>query len=184
MRTTMLVGCLALLVAGAPAEAQEGSPSRAADGPVIRGYGATFPIPDPGLATPGAASYRVVFDVHQSTETPGEVNPHLNTLARFLNMHARAGVPPENMELAVVLHGEAAKDALLEGPFRRRYGVENQNLGLLRALASAGVRVYMCGQSAASRGLAREELAEPVVMALSAMTAMWVLQEEGYRRVN
>ena len=182
MRTTIPTAAAALLLVAGPLAAQD--TPRAVEGPVIHGWGATFAIPDPGFATPTDARYRVVFDVSQSSATPGQVNPHINTLARFLNMHARAGVPRENMELALVLHGEAAKDALLEEPFRRRFGVENQNLGLLRALADAGVRVYMCGQSAASRSLAREELAEPVVMALSAMTAMWALQEEGYRRVN
>lgn len=184
MRTTSTAAAMAALLLAAPLAAQSGPTVPAVEGPVIHGYGATFPVPDPGLETPRDARYRVVFDVAQSSATPGDVNPHLNTVARFLNMHVRAGVPRENLDVAVVLHGSAAKDALRDGPFRERFGAENRNLGLVEALADAGVRFYMCGQSAASRGLHREELAEPVVMALSAMTAMWTLKERGYREIN
>ena len=38
------------------------------------------------------------------------VEAHLNSVARFVNMHARAGVAPEDMRVTVVVHGGAAKD--------------------------------------------------------------------------
>jgi len=153
------------------------------DGPVIHGFGAAYDVPLTDLETPLDMDYRVVFEVGQSSE-PGTVNPYLDTVARFLNMQARAGVPLEKMHLAVVIHGEAAKDALMNGPFRERYGVDNANLELLRQLSDAGVELYMCGQSAQSRGLPHDQLFEPVKMALSAMTALSVLHARGYWRVN
>lgn len=175
----------AAILAGVPASAAAQQPlAPSSDGPVIHGYGAVYDIADPDLVTPTDHVYRIVFEVAESGAEPGAVNPYLNTLARFLNMHARAGVPRENMQLALVLHGTAAKDALRSGLFRERYGTENENLDLLRQLAGAGVEIYMCGQSAMARGLPPAELAEPVRMALSAMTAMEVLKERGFRTVN
>lgn len=50
--------------------------------------------------------------------------------------------------------------------------------------ARAGVELYLCGQSMMSRGLPREGLAKPVQVALSAMTAMELLQARGHRTVN
>ena len=175
-----------VLLALAPAAAggQEVPPiGGATDGPVVEGFGAVYFVRGLEIETPVDREYRIVFDVAQSPGEPGAVNPHLNSVARFLNMHGRAGVPVERMRLAVVLHGGAAKDALREGPFRERYGVRNGNFELIRRLAEVGVEFYVCGQTAMHRGFPDDELAEPVVMALSAMTARAVLAERGYLTV-
>lgn len=184
-RIVPLLSSLLAVLVPAVAHAQEGStvPAEAVDGPVIHGFGAVYDIPAVELETPVDVEYRVVFDVSRSGE-PGTVNPYLNTAARFLNMHARAGVPPGGMRVAVVLHGEAAKDALTAAPFRERYGTDNPNVELIRRLAEAGVEVYMCGQSVMARELPRDGLAESVRMALSAMTARAVLHERGFRSLN
>lgn len=176
----LLLLCVAAGLAGR-VEAQ--SIGTAARGPVIPDFGPVFDIPSPDLATPTDHTYRVVFDVTRAAEKPESVNPNIESLARFLNMHARAGVPTERMQLALVLHGAAGKDALDNEGYRKRFGVDNPNLPLLRALEGAGVRMYLCGQTAMSRGLARTELSPQVKVALSAMTALAVLQEQGYRLV-
>ena len=183
--STLRALSLVLIALGAlatPSLAQE-RPA-ASDGPVIRGYGAVWDIPGPDLATPIDRDLRVVFEVAQSSENPGEVNPFLNTVARFLNMHARAGVPRDRMHVAVVMHGEAAKDALDAELFRSRYGTENRNEGLLRQLDAAGVELFLCGQSAMSRDLPRDRLQPYMRVALSAMTAIAVLKGRGYVTVN
>ncbi len=183
IRPLLLLAATAVLGAPLSAQARAEPLSTPRDGPVIHGFGAVYDVPLTDLETPRDMEYKVVFEVSQSSD-PGTVNPWLNTVARFLNLHARAGVPLENMHLAVVLHGEAAKDALMETPFHDRYGVDNANLDLLRQLSEAGVELYMCGQSAQSRGLPHDRLVEPIRMALSAMTALSVLHERGYWRVN
>jgi intracellular sulfur oxidation DsrE/DsrF family protein len=172
---------VAVAALATPSRAQEPA---ASDGPVIHGYGAVWDIPGPDLATPLDRDLRVVFEVAQSSEHPGDVNPWLNTVARFLNMHARAAVPRDRMHVAVVIHGEAAKDALDAELFRSRYGTENRNESLLRQLSAAGVELYLCGQSAMSRDLPRDRLQPYMRVALSAMTAIAVLKGRGYVTVN
>ncbi len=95
-------------------------------------------------------------------------------------MHGKAGVSPERLKVAIVVHGAASKDVLSNDAYRKRHGVDNPNLPLLVALKKAGVRIYLCGQSAGSRDIAAAEMAAPVEMALSAMTAHLVLNSEGY----
>ena len=175
----LLICVLAALPGRADAQAL-GTPSR---GPVIADFGAVFDVPSPDFATPTDLTYRVVFDVARSADQPGSVNPSIETLARFLNMHGRAGVPRERMQLALVLHGAAGKDALDDAGYRARFGTDNPNLPLLKALEGAGVKMYLCGQTAMSRGFPRAELAPQVQMALSAMTALVSLQEQGYRLI-
>lgn len=173
--------CLALALAlpGAALQAQ----ARSA-GPVIRDFGAVFRVDDLDVPVETDRTYRVVFEVYDAPESPGELNPDINTLARFLNLHGGAGVPAERMELALVLHGPAAKAALGHRGYRERYGTDNPNLPLLEALARAGADLYLCGQSAASRGLLpKEDLADPVQLALSAMTMLVTLQDDGYELI-
>jgi intracellular sulfur oxidation DsrE/DsrF family protein len=93
-------------------------------------------------------------------------------IARYLNMHARSGVPLENMDLAIVIHGPAVKNLLdTDG---------NPNSELIALLQNAGVSIYVCGQSMAFGGFANTELANGVKIALSAMTMLTTLQSDGY----
>lgn len=167
----------ALLLATAM-EAQEAP--RSTTGPILTDYGPTFPVPSPDVPTPLDARYRVVFDVAVGAPEPDQRNARLETVARFLNMHARAGVPRENMEVVLSVHGTAGKDLLDHDGYRARHGVENPNPGLVRALVEAGVRVVLCGQTSAARDLPREDLLPGVEMSLSAMTLLITLQNQGW----
>ena len=52
--------------------------------------------------------------------------------------------------------------------------------GLIAALTGQGVRIIVCGQSAVYYEVATDDLLPGVEMALSAMTAHAVLQQQGY----
>jgi len=177
MRTTFLFVLLTGLPFLLPAQTRH-------DALLIEGYGATYDIPDADFPADPERVYMMLFDVLDSPGAPEDLNIKLNTVARFLNMHARAGVPPENLKVAVVLHGGAAKDALTDEAYQRHYQSNNPNRELLEKLRSAGVRLFLCGQSAAKREFGREEIAEPIDVALSAMTVIATLGAEGYQVVN
>lgn len=180
--TLVLAAAACVSVALPPSlSAQALSPART--GPVIEGYGAVYDVPAPDFETPMGVR-RVLFNVSASGDGPGELNPNIETLARYLNMHARAGVPRENMKLALVLHGGAGKDALTDEAYRRRFGVDNPNRMLLQELIRFGVRVVLCGQTQVARGFQRDEILPDVKVALSAMTALVELQDEGYRLIG
>jgi intracellular sulfur oxidation DsrE/DsrF family protein len=150
-------------------------------GPYINSAGPVFEIPDPDFATPVDMTFQIAFDLAVGSEGPDDLNQGLNSVARFLNMHGAAGVPRDRLQVAVVIHGTAAKDFLNAAAFQDFAGYRNPNLELIEELAAFGVRFVMCGQSLSARGVPRGELVEPVEVALSAMTAHLVLQAEGYR---
>ena len=112
------------------------------------------------------------------------VNPLINTVARYLNMHAQQGVPLENMKVAFVMHGKAAKNALSNEAYREKYQLNNPNAALIAALKEANVDIYVCGQSFMSRGLPLEGLSKNVKLSLSALTALVEYQERGYKIIN
>ena len=142
-------------------------------GPVIKDYGPVANVDDARI-TP-ETKLKVAFDFAKAAE-PGTSNRYLASAARFLNMHAAAGALPENIEVAVVVHGPAAMDLVTD----ERYGSPNANADLIAALIDAGVRIELCGQTAAFRDIEPEDLLPGIQISLSAMTAHALLQQDGY----
>ena len=70
-------------------------------GPVIKGFGEVWDIPKPTYGTNTSGEFMAVFDVMNSPEDPNQLNPWIETAARFLNMHARAGVPTNQLQAGV-----------------------------------------------------------------------------------
>jgi len=154
--------------------------ARPRPGPVIRDFGPVFDVTRVDFATPTDRAYRVVFEVAPAPADSTARNDRLDLVARFLNLHARAGVPRDSLLVGLVLHGPAARATLRNETYRVRFGVDNPDLPFLDALHEAGVRIILCGQSAMSRGFYPDLLSPYVEVALSAMTALTVLQQDGY----
>lgn len=182
MRTRFLLVSVILTATGAaPLAGQALGPSRT--GPIIQDFGPVFEVDAPDFATP-LGETKAVFEVAAGADQPDQLNAHIVSLARFLNMSGRAGVPSENLKLALVVHGTAGKDLLNHEGYRAKYGVDNPNYELIQALRGFGVQVVLCGQTQMSRGLPRNQLAPGVQVALSAMTALLALQNQGYNLVS
>ncbi len=166
---------LCVLAFSAPALADE---EAFTPGPAIEAFGPVADI-DADFVIPDGAIFKHSFDVRQQAD-PGALNRTLESAARFINMHARAGVPVENIALAIVVHGGAVKDVSNAAFYEEAAGGENANAPLIAALKEKGVRIIVCGQSAAYYNVATDDLLPGVEMALSAMTAHALLQQEGY----
>jgi len=177
MRTAALV--LLLLTAAVVAASGQQPPPTPQPGPVVPGFGRTFDVPEAALVPPKDHDLKVRFDVKEGAE-PGAVNIQFDSVARFLNMHARSGAPRERAHAALVVHGTAGKDLLTNDEYRKRYGQDNPNLKLLDELKAAGVRIYLCGQTSKGRNLPRASVSPAVDIALSAMVAHLVLDQDGY----
>ncbi len=153
-------------------------------GPVIEGYGKVWDIDKPDYPTDTTQVFKAVFDIMQSPESPDMINPTIETVARYLNMHARSGVPVEQIKAVMVIHNKASKDIMLPAAYQSKYGTENPNHPLLLELHKAGVQLIFCGQSSLSRDIPWEEVMPEVEFALSAMTALIQLQNKGYNLIK
>lgn len=176
----MRLACLAGLVLWALwtcAASAQNLPAAFKAGPLIDAYGPAADVPGaPPL--PDELALKVRFDIADGGE-PGAVNRRFVTAARFLNMHARAGMPADAMAVALVVHGGATVE-LTEAAYAERKDAENANIDLLRTLMRHGVRVIVCGQSAAANGLTAGDFLDGVEMSLSAMTAHALLRRQDY----
>lgn len=175
---TRAVAALAVIIWTAQAQAQD-APG-ATTGPVIKDFGPVMTPPEGSWNLDKNTHYKVSIDVGSTAEFPGDLNRKLVSTARFLNMHAQTGIPPENIEFAVVVHGQGANDFLTDEAYEKRFMEPNPNTQLLQQLHEAGVKIYLCSQTALFRGMAPEEFNPAVTMAVSAMTSHVRLQHEGY----
>ncbi|WP_417613491.1 DsrE family protein [Parasphingorhabdus sp.] len=176
MRKSCLLALLPLLALGQPAAAQM---ENFKAGPVFEEFGAIAPVEtDQPLAQDTVFS--IAFDV-STAAAPDKINRTIESAARFINMHVAAGVPEENIHLAVVVHGGAAFDLTNPEFFAaHKDGRKNASATAIAQLQKHGVDFYLCGQSAAAHGISKADLLPGVKMALSAMTAHALLQQQGY----
>lgn len=178
MQRTIIQLCLALVFVSMQSMASD-----PVTGPVIKSYGPVFAVPDGSFNLEPDRHYKIVMDIGSGPEDPSELNRNIETAARFLNMHSRNGIKPENLELAVVLHGSGARAALTQEAHEKHFSVPNGSRQLIEELGSAGVAIYICGQTAGYHGYHSEDLLSEVSMAVSAMTVHVRLQQEGYQAI-
>ena len=153
-------------------------------GPIIKNYGQVYKIENIELNLQKNKEYKVIFDIYTNSKKEGSINPLINTVARYLNMHAQNGILAENMKVAFVMHGAAAKDALSKEAYKKQFGIENPNAALIAALKEANVDIFVCGQSYKSRGFPIKGISKDVKLSLSALTALVEYQENGYKIIN
>ncbi len=153
-------------------------------GPVFEDFGAVFTVEDADLLLDADKNYKVIFDIYTDDKKADQMNPLMNTVARFMNMHAQNGLSEDQMEIVVVLHGAATKNALTEKAFKKKIKMKHPNAKLINALAEKNVKIYLCGQSMKSKGYAPKDISENVKISLSALTALVKYQSEGYQLIN
>jgi len=153
-------------------------------GPVIKDFGQVYKVKNPDLILDKSKKYKVIFDVYTDGKNSKKQNASINTVARFLNMHAQQGIKVQNLELVLVLHGAATKNALSDKAFQREFKINNPNTELIKALKKANVKVYVCGQSFAYKGYQNNDLSKNVSLSLSALTALVHYQTAGYQLIT
>ncbi|MDX5422168.1 MAG: DsrE family protein [Hymenobacteraceae bacterium] len=171
-----LIPALFLLVA--PAAAQEKV------SPVVKGFGAINPIPKATKKPDAALDYRIVVDVYKEAEKPDQLVPGLHHTARMLNLHGYGGVPEEKLQVVLVVHGPALALVLDNRAYREKFGTDNPNIPLIRALKEAGVELYVCGQSMIARGYDFAALNPAIGLSVSALTVLTEYQLKGYALIT
>lgn len=174
MRIVMTIVALSFAVS-----AQAADTGTFVKGPVFAKFGQHASVKS-DMPIPPGTEFKVAFDSSIGAED-GALNKTFDRVARFINMNVAAGMPRDAIHVAVVVHGTAGPDLLSNPGWSKTHGgAANPNQPLIRALLDQGVRIILCGQSAARMGIEKGDLEPGVEMALSAMTAHALLANEGY----
>jgi len=153
-------------------------------GSLLPEYGAIYTVPNADLNTADLQEFKAVFDLAEAPEDPSQINPNFERVARFLNLHAAAGIALEKIKPVMVVHGNAAMGLLKDEYYKKEFGVANPNIDLLNQLHALGVPVILCGQTAGARDISKDKRWQPTQVALSAMTALIYYQSKNYALIN
>ena len=135
---------------------------------------------DSDVEIPQGTVFKVRFDAGRGA-TKG-INSTFDSVARFINLKQAAGVPLENVHIAIVIHGSAAIDVTKDEFYSaKRKGQKNGSSNAVATLQKHNVKIYICGQSAAFNGIRKVDLLPGVKVAHSAMTVHALLGNEGYQ---
>ena len=105
----------------------------------------------------------------------------LDYAARMYNLHRYAGVPKENIELAIVVYAGSTPMVLANPTYGKRFDQENPNVALLDELLRNGLQIFVCGQSMMKQDLLPEDIYPGVRRAVSRFTATTDLIGKGYQ---
>jgi len=180
MRGLTSLMAAALLAASAAAIAEPTAGGDFWTTPAIAGYGRMHPLPKSAYKPDPAKTYRVIFSLSKAGQKPDEVSPSLDRVARTVNLYVASGVPLSHLKFVAVASGDATGIVLDDAHYKTTFGVSNPNLPLIVALRHAGVDVAVCGQAVAEHKFEYEWVDSSVTLALSALTTITTLEEQGY----
>ncbi|MBB2160349.1 DsrE family protein [Gluconacetobacter sacchari] len=176
--TRLIFASLSLLGGGGGlTKAQAGDTAVPAYG-AIHAAGNVANHPDPSLR------YRVVFETMRAAPDPAQINPSLERAARFMNLLAADGIHPAIGDVVAMVYGPATPSVLSDAAYRVRFGRDNPNTGLLRALRKAGVTIEVCSYALAGQKIERDAVADGVQIDLSAMVTLANLQLRGWAVIH
>lgn len=146
----------------------------------ITASGGIHPVPHAAYMPDPAATYKVVFSMTRPSAKPDKVNPAIERVARAVNLYASAGVPVSHLKFVAIAAGPATSVVLDNAHYRAQYGVDNPNLKTIAQLHKIGVDVAVCGQAMAEHHYKDSWAAKDVTVALSSLTTITLLQQQGY----
>jgi intracellular sulfur oxidation DsrE/DsrF family protein len=148
--------------------------------PVIKKSGGIFEVSDAVEKPDPKLKYDIVIELFSAPDNPKEVNQALNNIARLINLHVMGGVPKENLNVVVAIHGEATYSITDTKTYQKRYDCPNPNLDVYKELAEKGVKLFVCGQSLVARKVERPTITPEIKIATSMLTVVTTHQLRGF----
>lgn len=149
--------------------------------PIIKNYGGILDLERVDVAPDTDMEYKILIElVHSIDKTSKRPAFAAVNVARLMNLHGVGGVKPENLKVAVVIHGKATNSILNEEAYEKRYESESLYAPLYKELMEAGVEVIVCGQSYVSYGNSFDDLLTDVKVGTSALTTISTYTQKGY----
>jgi intracellular sulfur oxidation DsrE/DsrF family protein len=149
--------------------------------PAIQGYGGVNPVPFETENPDPSAQYKFVIELGRRLEDKTQVADMLDYAARMYNLHIYAGVPKENIQLAIVIYSGSTPMVLADATHTQRFDQANPNGELIDELLRNGIQVIVCGQSMMKQNLLPTDIYPGVRMAVSRFTATTDLIGKGYK---
>ena len=148
----------------------------------------TAALPDarPIVKVEANARYKAVYDIH-TADTAAGVSKGLFYARGLIEAFGKQGVKPEQLDIHLVMHGEAAQYMLLDGPYQKAVDdpfAVNYNAKLTQDLLNLGVHVEICHSVMKAKGWKSEDILPGVTTVHDGYTRLIQLQNDGYAYIG
>jgi len=154
-------------------------------------YAAVFPVehidevPDPALP------YNLLFELTDfsmkgDSDAKKNINTALSEVARQINLHVANGIARNHLNVVIIAHAAALEVFLKNEKYKKRFGLDNPNIPVIKELQEYGVKVLVCGQAMTFFNLEMDDLVPGIKQVLTAQTVIssYQLRNYVYRRLS
>ena len=134
-----------------------------------------------------AMKYKLLFSMEvwgHDSASKTKINEGLAEIGRIINLHIAAGVPKENLELAIVIHGAPMNVYLKNEVYQKKFKTNNPNLDILKQFIDIKTNLIACGQAEIYFNMPASDMIPEVKTAYSAKVALSTYQLKGYVLFN
>lgn len=147
---------------------------------------AASPDPRPWVKVGANARYKAVYDIH-SADTAAGVSKGLFYARGLIEAFGKQGVKPKQLDIRLVMHGEAAQFMLLDGPYQKAVDdpfAVNYNAKITQDLLNLGVHVEICHSVMKAKGWKPEDILPGVTIVHDGYTRLIQLQNDGHAYIG
>lgn len=147
---------------------------------------AAVPPDRPMVKVDPRANYKVVYDIH-SDEIAAGISKGLYYARGLIEAYGKQGVSPTQLDIHLVLHGDAARFLLIDEAYRKAVKdpfAVNLNAKITQDLLGLGVSVEICHSVMRSKGWTPADVLPGVSIVHDGYTRLIKLQNDGYAYIG
>lgn len=144
------------------------------------------PVERPMLKVDPDARYKVVYDIH-SDEIAAGISKGLYYARGLIEAYGKQGVTPAQLDIHLVLHGDAARFLLVDDTYQMVTGdpfATNLNAKITQDLLGLGVSVEICHSVMRAKGWTPADVLPGVTIVHDGYTRLVKLQNDGYAYIG
>ncbi len=150
-------------------------------------WSAAFPVDSVKEKPDANIKYKLLFNMtiwSKDSSARRQINEGLAEIGRIVNLHIAAGVPKENLELAIVIHGKAMNVYLKNEVYRKKFKMDNPNMDILKQFLALKTKLLVCGQAELFFNMPASDFIPEVRTSYSAQVVLSTYQLKGFVLYN
>ena len=132
------------------------------------------------------AHYKVVYDIRLD-ETAAGISKGLYYARGLIEAYGKQGVQPAQLDIHLVLHGDAAQFLLVDDTYQHMTGdpfAVNLNAKITQDLLKLGAHVEICHSAMKAKGWTSDDVLPGVTIVHDGYTRLVKLQNDGYAYIG